>query len=104
MATIAPMSSRRARRMASEGRAVMAPPNGSMGRRQSELLFRVADPAPQLRITAEIKTALMREARVGQQRHVRQRERAHKKARHFETALHVVEREIAAPNLLRIKP
>src|SRR5260363_426352 len=99
MATMAPTSSRRAARMVTAMRPVipLSSPCRSAGRPQAERLLGVADPAPD-RITArQIETALVRHARIGQQRDIGQGQGfTDEKARTRELTLQMIERRITA--------
>ena len=46
--------------------------SGSKRRRQAKMLFGIGDPAPNRWIASEVKAALMCQARIGEQRNVRQ--------------------------------
>src|ERR1700736_4509167 len=95
-----PTSSRRARRMVTaESRLMGFSGLVSTRRRQAERFLGLADPAPHGGIAVEMKAALMREAGIGQQRYVGERNRVgDQKARRGQLMLHPRQRRVAALN------
>src|SRR5438552_15876999 len=79
--------------------------HGSFRRRQAERVLGFADPAPHGRIAGEIEAAFVRDARIGEQRYVGERDRlARQEARCGEMLLHPRQRGMAALHLLGIEP
>src|SRR5262245_11997692 len=100
---MAATSSRRAGRMETSLSFMSKTPD-SARRRQIEKDFGLANPAADGRMMAEIEAALMREARIGEQRDVGERNRVTREvAACRQMLLHAVERRIAALDLLRIE-
>src|ERR1700722_14705652 len=73
-------------------------------RRQAKALFGLADPAPHRGIAVEVKAPLMREAGIGQQRDVGERNRvADQESRGGELMFHPRQRGVATLDLVRIE-
>src|SRR5579859_6086422 len=71
---------------------------------QAEAGLDLADPAPDRNIAIHVKSAFMRNARVGRERDIGEREgAADKEAALAEMAFKMIERRIAALHLLRIE-
>src|SRR5258706_2825551 len=100
-----PTSSRQARRMVIEEIASMRVPTISLARRrQAKRLLGLTDPAPDGGVAVEVKAALMRQSRIGQQRDVGEREGiADQKSRRGQLVLHPCQRGIATLDLVGIE-
>src|SRR2546421_2537805 len=101
MPTMTVTSSRRVRRIVTVDSCVMR----TLARRlQAEGFLGLADPAAHGGITIEMESALMGEARIGQQRHVRERScLANQKSRRGQLMLKSRYRRVAALDLFGIE-